>query len=213
MPMPNAYATRNGTSFGSSQASSSASSAASSKGTSVARGSQSAHVTHAARNGVHVLRYSGRVNYMSAPAIQRFLDELLDEGAIGGLIFDLSDAEGLDSTNLGLLARVNERVRELRNVESMIVSSNRDITDVLLSMGFDQSFALVTEPAPSAATGRVSPVPPASGGRDIEAPQPTQAELHATMLEAHRALVRLSDAGRLQFQDVVACLESDRPSH
>jgi hypothetical protein len=29
------------------------------------------------------------------------------------------------------------------------------------------------------------------------------------MLEAHRALVRLSEAGRLEFESVVACLERD----
>jgi hypothetical protein len=39
---------------------------------------------------------------------------------------------------------------------------------------------------------------------------PSTAELRDTMLEAHRALMRLSDTGRTQFADVVACLESDR---
>jgi hypothetical protein len=35
------------------------------------------------------------------------------------------------------------------------------------------------------------------------------AELQSTMLEAHRALIRLSEAGRLEFEPVVACLERD----
>jgi hypothetical protein len=31
------------------------------------------------------------------------------------------------------------------------------------------------------------------------------------MLEAHKALMRMSESGRVQFADVVACLESDQP--
>jgi anti-anti-sigma factor len=192
------------------------------------RGS-AAQVTHAEHRGVHVLRYFGRINYMSAPAIQRFLDDILEHRKIAGLVFDLTSAEALDSTNLGLLARVSERVRDITSTESMIVSRNRDINDVLFSMGFDQSFDIVTESSqpPSSRNGNGNGNGngndnklEASASRegedqpehDIETPAPTQAELHETMLEAHRALVRLSEAGRIQFQDVVACLESDRPS-
>jgi len=162
-----------------------------------------AQVTHAERDGVHVLRYFGHVNYMSAPAIQRFLDHLLEEGGVSGFVFDLTAADGLDSTNLGLLARINERARDAGSPEAMILSKNEDITDVLLSMGFDQSFSIVTD----------SQAPLTDAPAPIEAPPCTEQELRRTMLDAHRALVRLSDAGRDQFRDVVACLESDRASH
>lgn len=161
------------------------------------------HVTHAERDGVHVLRYFGKVDYMSAPAIQRFLDDLLERQRISGLIFDLTDAEALDSTNLGLLARVNARVHDAGTTGSLIVSKSEDINGVLRSMGFDQICEIVTE-EPHAADPREEPIEPVSATED---------ELRQTMLEAHRALVRLSEAGRLEFQDVVACLESAPPRH
>lgn len=164
-------------------------------------------VTHAEHNGVHVLRYFGRLNYMSAPAIQRFLDDLIQHAHIAGLVFDLTEAESLDSTNLGLLARVNERVKDVASSESMIVARAGDVRDVLLSMGFDQTFDIVTD-GPEPAT-----LPPAHAGSAIATPLPSHADLHDTMLGAHRALVRLSDAGRVQFEPVVACLESDLPRH
>jgi anti-anti-sigma factor len=154
-------------------------------------------VTHAKQDGVHVLRYVGRVDYMSAPAIQRFLDELMQQSPFSGLIFDLTRAEALDSTNLGLLARVNERVCAAGGAESMIVSPSEDINDVLCSMGFDQSFDIIRGERQE------------SGAPDapIDVSTPSAHELRHTMLEAHRALVRLSELGRVQFQDVVACLE------
>jgi anti-anti-sigma factor len=159
----------------------------------------SGHVTHAHKQGFHVLRYFGRVDYMLATSINRFADQLLEKGGIGGLIFDLTEAENLDSTNLGLLARLAERVRTAGGGKSVIVSTSDNINCVLRSMCFDQIFDIVTDPAEFSAEGT----------DEIEAAPQSQEELLNTMLDAHRTLVTLSEADRLQFQDVVACLESE----
>ncbi len=156
------------------------------------------HVTHAEKNGIHVLRYFGRVDYMCAPAIKRFADGMLSQVPLGGVVFDLNEAENLDSTNLGLLARIADRVRDLSGRRSIILSSRDDINSVLASMGFDQIFDIV--PDGERVAGDVEEdISPAAVGEE---------ELRKTMLEAHRRLVDLSDTGRQQFQDVVACLES-----
>jgi len=160
------------------------------------------HVTHAAREGVHVLRYFGTVNYTLAPGLQRFLDHLIHEGSVSGLVFDLTAAESLDSTNLGLMARVNEEVHDLGAANSVIISNNEDIDVVLRSMGFDQSFDLF----PSAKV-------PEARDQPVSTEPPSAAELQHTMLDAHRALCRLSEAGRLEFEPVVACLERDSIAH
>ena len=157
------------------------------------------HVTHAQREGFHVLRYFGRVDYMLATSINRFADRILEKGRVGGLIFDLTEAENLDSTNLGLLARIAERVRSAGGGRSVIVSTSDNINCVLRSMSFDQIFEIVTDPTDFSAVG----------DDPIEAEPQSQEELLNTMLDAHRKLVTLSESDRLQFQDVVACLESE----
>jgi anti-anti-sigma factor len=156
-------------------------------------------VTHASQEGVHVLRYFGTVNYTIAPGLERFFQHLIHDRCVSGLVFDLTAAESLDSTNLGLMARVNEQVLETGGANSVIISSNEDIDAVLHSMGFDQTFEM--SPA--------SPQVPKTDAEPVAAESPSAAELRHTMLEAHRALVRLSEAGRLEFEPVVACLERD----
>jgi anti-anti-sigma factor len=157
------------------------------------------HVTHAAQKGVHVLRYFGTVNYTLAPGLQQFLQHLLVDDQVSGLVFDLTAAESLDSTNLGLMARANEQVRETGAPNSVIISGNEDIDVVLRSMGFDQTFDLLpADPRPLDATAA-----------PVSTPSPSAADLQRTMIDAHRALVRLSEAGRLAFEPVVACLERD----
>jgi anti-anti-sigma factor len=157
------------------------------------------HVTHAAQKGVHVLRYFGAVNFTLAPGLQRFLQHLIHDGGVSALVFDLTAAESLDSTNLGLMARVNEQVRDAGAANSVIISSNEDIDMVLRSMGFDQTFDFS---APGEETSAESAQP-------VDAEAASAQELRRTMLEAHRALMRMSEAGRLEFEQVVECLERD----
>lgn len=161
------------------------------------------HVTHAAQEGVHVLRYFGTVNYTLAPGLQQFLQHLLVDDHVSGLVFDLTAAESLDSTNLGLMARANEQVRESGAPNSVIISSNEDIDVVLRSMGFDQTFDLL--PAEQK--------PREAGAAPVHTPSPSAADLQRTMIDAHRALMRLSEAGRVAFEPVVACLERDTSTH
>ena len=157
------------------------------------------HVTHAAQEGVHVLRYFGTVNYTIAPGLQQFLQHLLVDDHVSGLVFDLTAAESLDSTNLGLMARANEQIRESGAPNSVIISSNEDIDVVLRSMGFDQTFELLA----------AEQKPLEASADPVHTPSPSPSELQHTMIEAHRALMRLSEAGRVAFEPVVACLERD----
>lgn len=160
------------------------------------------HVTHAQQGSVHVLRYFGAVNFLLAPGIQNFVDHLIDDGGVSGLVFDLSAASSLDSTNLGLMARVNERLVSKGAANSVIISGNEDIDAVLRSMGFDQTFELL-------ASDRVSSAPEVE---TIATPSPSSVELKRTMLDAHQALIRMSDAHRQEFEAVVACLEREPES-
>jgi anti-anti-sigma regulatory factor len=169
----------------------------------------SGRVTHAQTGGLHVLRYFGRVNYVLAPAIKQFADDLVSHGGVQAWIFDLTRAEILDSTNLGLLARLAVRAGGEGDSppRSVIVSSSDDLDSVLRSMSFDELFEIVKPPPPPDSVG---PGPGNGGGEEsIDAGAPTRRELGETMLDAHRALIALSETSRAQFQDLVAALEAD----
>jgi anti-anti-sigma factor len=159
-------------------------------------------VTHAESDGVHVLRYFGRVNYVLAPAIKQFADDLVNHGDVRGWVFDLTHAELLDSTNLGLLARLAVGSGAAEPARSVIVSTSDDLNSVLRSMSFDQLFDIVTV-APPTQTARTP------GGEDIAAASTSRRQVGETMLDAHRALIALSESGRLQFEQVVAVLEAE----
>jgi anti-anti-sigma factor len=161
----------------------------------------SGRVTHVETEGVHVLCYFGRVNYLLAPAIKRFTDEVIDGGNVRGWVFDLTRAEILDSTNLGLMVRIAHRSGSDAPTRSVIVSTQEDINRVLHSMGFDETFEIVSAPPIDHGAGEAD---------DIDGRPSSSREIGEIMLDAHRTLMTLSETGRLQFADVVACLEADQ---
>jgi anti-anti-sigma factor len=157
-------------------------------------------VTYEQRDGWHVLRYFGRVDYTMAPAIDRFVDSALHDGLVRPFVFDLSAAHLLDSTNLGLIARVADRVQQGGGGRSVIVSTSGDIDEVLASMGFGEIFEIVSEHPEAMAH---------SSEAVVTGEAASQGELLRTMLEAHRKLVTLNEKDREQFKDVVSMLEAE----
>lgn len=159
-------------------------------------------ILHACRDGIHVLRLLGEVRYPLAPALDAWVRRLVETAPLpAGLVIDLTAAEALDSTNLGLLARLAVRLRGAGMPGRPTILCDRgDIQDVLLSMGFDEEFSLVHPDGQTAAAGEGAPVEP------VDADEATMAR---TVLDAHRALIEMSEANRALFADVVAQLEQE----
>jgi anti-anti-sigma regulatory factor len=161
-------------------------------------------VTYAYEAGWNVLRYFGRVDYTMAPAIERFVDAL-GHDVPHPFLFDLSGARLLDSTNLGLMARVVERSRTDGASRSAILSPPDDIDDVIRSMGFEH-IADITSVTPFA-------TPAEAAEQEVVTDEAaSQGEMLRTMLEAHRALTGLDDQHCAQWRDVVTMLEAEMRS-
>ena len=154
-------------------------------------------VLHAVHEGVHVLRFVGEVRYPLAPALEQFLERLL-QARPDRFIIDLGETRIIDSTCLGLLARLALRLRR-QGLRASVVSPRADITEVLRSMSLDRLFDVTGEMPPGPRDERELATVP---GHDDDA-------LLATMLGAHRTLMALSEHNRLQFRDVVEMLEQE----
>ena len=67
------------------------------------------------------------------------------DGDFQSVVIDLVEAEGIDSTTLGLLAKVSIRAQERYGYRPVIISTNENITRLITSMGFDMVFDIRTE--------------------------------------------------------------------
>lgn len=153
-------------------------------------------ILYASCDGVHCLRLLGEVRYPLAPTLERCLNNLLDDSTVAFAV-DLTEVSTIDSTNLGLLARLANRLRQQGKPPLTLVSDQDDITELLIALGFDEVCHIL--PSEDGSSPNTAPLPLESYDRD---------DMVHTVLEAHRALVKLKESNRERFKDVIALLEA-----
>ena len=152
-------------------------------------------VLYAGHDHVHVLRYVGDVRFPLAPSVSDFVGSLLDRDPSDELVFDFSEAEAIDSTNLGAIARIADRLSLSTGKRAAIISPRPEISQVLFSMAFDEVFDICTEAAP---TSGGEPIPDVKASKDASL---------QTILLAHQRLMQMSESNREQFREVVELME------
>lgn len=147
-----------------------------------------------------VLVLQGHVRYMTARSLRTFLDALLEQDANETVVIDLRGLDSIDSTGMGLLARVG-RITLNHGRRSVIVCPSHDVMTCLRSASFDTLF-IMTDYWPFEREPHLSEVP-------LESRSPLSDVMGRVMLEAHRELAAMSEENRLAFSGVVAALEAD----
>lgn len=155
----------------------------------------------ARQNGAYLLRLVGDVRVTLCATFDDFLEKMFGDPAFASVNIDLCEAEGIDSTSLGLLAKLAIQAQQKFDYQPIIFSSNSSITRILESMGFDAVFDIRTyspneEPA-------VEELPQVSL---------SEGEVCKKVVEAHRVLMGLNDDNQAKFRDLVEVLESQCPA-
>ena len=162
----------------------------------------SGRVLHASQNDVHVLRFIGDIRYPISPSIAGYLDGIFSGSPPAGFVIDLTETDSIDSTNLGLLVQLAKRMQTYSDQRITIVSSDAEINAVLFSMALDEIFDIVEH-------NRLEAGP----GKKISHETTDRETLRHALIEAHDALMDLSEENRVLFKDVVANLKNNRSSN
>jgi anti-anti-sigma factor len=161
-------------------------------------------ILFADQDGVQVLKFEGDVRVCLGPTISSFLNCIDKNRGINAVVIDLRETTGIDSTSLGLLAKISIRSQDKLKVLPTIVSTNEDITRVLLSMGFDKIFVVDSK------TPRCCAELSCEQMGELPAEVVSEAALRQQVLEAHRTLMQLNDNNLVAFKDLVAALEQEQ---
>ncbi len=99
-------------------------------------------IRYAKQDGVCVLKLTGDIRYTTGPAavisrsLDTFFDKLFATGDFQDVVVDMTETTAIDSTNLGLLARLYTWMQEHGGRKPTLVSTNPDVTRTLESVGF-----------------------------------------------------------------------------
>lgn len=153
---------------------------------------------YARESGTWFLKLGGDLRHPLAPALNALLDRAFADPAFEQMAIDLSAAENIDSTCLGILARIGNQAHDRDGPRPVIICNNSDINELLLAVCFDRLFNLVSDAGPVGE--QLEPLPAA------EADRRAMLEL---VLEAHRRLCKIDQRNNAVFCDVVRTLEDE----
>lgn len=189
---------------------------------------QKGKILYAEQDGVHFLKFVGDVRLTLGPTISSFLEHLRSCESFRSMIIDLSETKGIDSTALGLLAKVALCTSESFNSLPSVFCPSDNIDRLLKSMAMDQVCHLVkANPISQAssqggndASGQRSQDASAqnftieqysAGGlQELPSKESSEAELLEEVLQAHKTLMNIDDGNKTRFRDLVESLEGER---
>ncbi len=159
-------------------------------------GNSPGKIQFAEQSGTFVLKFVGEVRLTLCSALDATIEKIFAALNFTAIIIDLTEAQSVDSTTLGLMAKLSILSRQKVGLLPTVVTTNPDITRVLQSMGFDQVFNIVD-----------TPLPCPDCLTDLPSQDQSEEVVKAKVLEAHRILMGLNDSNREAFHDLVSALE------
>ncbi len=147
--------------------------------------------------GVYIIKMLGDVRLTLCVSFDHFIDSMLAAPDLSSVLFDLSEAEAVDSTTLGLMAKISLLAQEKRNITPVILATNASIKRILDTMGFADIFSIVNKLEVDIEPEKLlSPI------------ECGEQEVKEKVLEAHKILMGLNEQNRETFKNLVNMLEN-----
>ncbi|EZQ17259.1 anti-sigma factor antagonist [Pseudomonas sp. G11-1] len=144
-----------------------------------------------------ILKFIGDVRLTLCAALDAYIEKIFSSLNFSCIVIDLTETDNIDSTSLGLLAKLSILSRDRVGLLPTLVSTHEDMNRLLQSMGFDQIFNIVTESTPTD-----------TELQDLPGQVLSEEQVKSRVLEAHRILMNLNEHNRSAFTDLVSTLES-----
>jgi anti-anti-sigma factor len=150
-----------------------------------------------------VLKMIGSIAYNISPSFDRFIQKISEDESAKSFVIDLTETTYIDSTNLGLLARLHAVSSDRGDDCPTMISNSRVINDVLYTIGFNGLFNIV-----DCQNDLLCDMKELPALKDDSADS-----LAKIMLKAHCELAALSKNNRELFADVITYLKDDIKSN
>ena len=150
------------------------------------------------KEGVYLLKFSGDVRVTLCGSLNRHMDTIFGSQDVKQVVIDMLAAETVDSTTLGLIAKLALHCRKEYAINIQLFCQNPSILRTLECMGFEEIIDIFQE------------VPDIDAElEDIETMSSDIDAVRRQVLEAHKILVQLSPDSSKEFTDLIRALESD----
>lgn len=162
---------------------------------------ESGKILVADHQGTYMIKMSGDVRLTLCMAFDECIETLFSRSDFETVMFDLSQADNLDSTTLGLIAKVGVKCASEKISRPVVYCVNPAVIRLLGTMGIDE-VCDITDRIPA-------DIQTAPQYQDLENCQSAENEelVKNKILESHHVLMELNDKNRQTFKDLVNTLK------
>ena len=150
--------------------------------------------------GGHLLKFTGDIRVNLCGALDAHIEKIVSYKCVDDVMIDLLNADGLDSTALGLLAKLSIHCQRDRGFTVKVFCKNLNILRVFEAMGFYEIFTIFDKASDSKMNAMLEVL-------DIKSLP--MSEIRHQVLDAHQTLAKLNPANNREFGDLIAALKSD----
>lgn len=148
-------------------------------------------------DGNYLIRMTGDVRVTLCTSLNQYINSIFRRNDVQSVLVDLRDTDGLDSTSLGLLAKLALYSKERYNVVPVLFCTNESILKTLEVMALDELFEIICGDTADESILRELPC------------EPDERRAREDVLEAHRLLVKINPACEAEFIDLIKYLEDE----
>ena len=147
----------------------------------------------------YLLKLVGDVRLTLSGTLNRYMEVLFGQNQVQSVVVDMLDADGVDSTTLGLIAKLGLHCRECYHMNVKLFCKNPSIIRTLECMGFDEIIDIFQQ----------SPNDLDAELRSLDEVPSAVDEVRKQVLEAHKLLLKLNPKNSAEFTDLINALESE----
>ena len=159
------------------------------------------HVEYASLNGTHIFKLIGEVRAQSCISLDKLLNRIEQQSNVVGAIVDLTQTTFIDSTVLGILAKLGLKLKQIHNIQAVMLSTNSDITTLANSMGLGQVFVILNYCGD-----------PNVWTLELMEEHITHRNMLNPVLDAHKTLMELNQSNQNMFEPLVKQLQKEQDS-
>lgn len=157
-------------------------------------------ILQAEQQGIYLLKFIGEIRLNLCSTLDNLVDSITNNPEFKTVVIDLTETDIIDSTTLGLLAKIAMAAEKRSHFLPTLISTNPDVTRIITSMGFDKIFIIVREPAT-----RIEEL------EEIPVLRASEQQVRDKVLDAHRVLMGMNSRNREEFKNLVRALECEEP--
>ena len=155
-------------------------------------------IYYAEEEGNYYLKMAGDVRVTLCTGLNDYINRIFATENIASVVVDMTAAECVDSTTLGLLAKIALHTLAEEDIKPMMIVNDASMIRLIEGMGFDEIFEIL--PSLPSTPDELKAVSSVKASSD---------ESRDQVIEAHKTLMSMNKKNMRTFSELVKALEHE----